>query len=324
MNLPSTGPIATGASLPGIRFCDRPMLLVSALLAVTVAFSLPLLDLVKLASRSDLYSHVVLIPLVSLYLIWQQRGKPLSPSAPLRAGSIVTLGLAAIVMGWYWMSSASAANMAAEDRLAIQISAFVLVIYAVCAFFLGRRTLWAIAFPLGFLACMVPLPTFVVNGIEVFYQHTSAAAAALFFKLAGTPFYRVQTFFQLPGINLEVAPECSGIRSSLALFITSLVAGHLFLRSRANRALLAFVVIPLGIVRNGLRIFVIGQLCVHISPDMIDSYIHRQGGPVFFALSLIPFSLFLYFLVRSERSKLPKPSVQVLPASAPAAPASPL
>jgi hypothetical protein len=52
----------------------------------------------------------------------------------------------------------------------------------------------------------------------------------------------------------------------------------------------------LAILRNGFRVFVIGELCVHVSPSMIDSPIHRKGGPIFFALSLIPFFLFLVLL----------------------------
>jgi len=61
------------------------------------------------------------------------------------------------------------------------------------------------------------------------------------------------------------------------------------------------VVIPLGILRNGFRIFVIGQLCVHIGPQMLYSAIHRQGGPLFFALSLVPFFLLLIVLRKSDR-----------------------
>jgi hypothetical protein len=59
-------------------------------------------------------------------------------------------------------------------------------------------------------------------------------------------------------------------------------------------------VIPLAILRNGLRIFIIGQLCVRVSPGMIDSYVHRHGGPIFFAMSLIPFFLLLVILRKSE------------------------
>ena len=68
---------------------------------------------------------------------------------------------------------------------------------------------------------------------------------------------------------------------------------------------MAFV-IPLGILRNGFRVFVIGQLCVHIGPYMINSRIHHQGGPLFFALSLVPLFLLLLWLRRRERRlKLP-------------------
>mgnify|MGYP003908365983 CR=1 FL=1 len=37
--------------------------------------------------------------------------------------------------------------------------------------------------------------------------------------------FRDGLVFKLPGIEMQVAQECSGIRSSLVLFITGLVAG---------------------------------------------------------------------------------------------------
>jgi len=109
------------------------------------------------------------------------------------------------------------------------------------------------------------------------------------------------TLFELPGIVLRVAQECSGIRSSWVLFITSLLASHVFLRTRWRSVVLVAFVIPLGILRNGFRILVIGLLCVHVGPHMIDSTIHHQGGPLFFALSLVPLSLLLWWLRRQEQ-----------------------
>ena len=108
------------------------------------------------------------------------------------------------------------------------------------------------------------------------------------------------TVFQLPNIAIQVAQECSGIRSSWVLFITSLLAANLFLNSTWRRAVLVAFVIPLGIVRNGLRVFVIGVLCVHFGPHMIRSVIHRRGGPVFFAIALVPLFLLLLWLRRAE------------------------
>jgi exosortase/archaeosortase family protein len=100
---------------------------------------------------------------------------------------------------------------------------------------------------------------------------------------------------------MEVAPQCSGIHSSVALFIISLLAGYLFLRLRWKRATLALAVIPLALLRNGFRVFTIGQLCVHVGPEMINSNLHRHGGPLFFVLSLVPFFLLLFFLMKSDR-----------------------
>lgn len=274
-----------------------------AIAAVILAFSRPLIDLLTFASHSELYSHVILIPLISLYLVWLKRGDLSGHSAPSRLTAALAFVVGAVTLAGYWNEIHSGTVLAIDDRLAFLTLAFVAFIIGVCAIFLGRRALFAIGFPLGFLLFMVPFPLSMMEGIETFFQHTSAIASAGFFKLAGTPFFRNETFFQLPGINLQVAPECSGIRSSLALFITSLVAGHLFLRSPYKRALLACVVIPLGILRNGFRILVIGELCVHVSPTMIDSPIHHKGGPIFFALSLVPFSLFLWLLVRSDGAR---------------------
>ena len=44
---------------------------------------------------------------------------------------------------------------------------------------------------------------------------------------------------------------------------------------------------------------------------MIDSYIHRHGGPIFFVLSLVPFFfLLLFWLRKRERGLRQKPMIQ--------------
>ena len=120
-------------------------------------------------------------------------------------------------------------------------------------------------------------------------------------KVSGLTVLRDDLYFSLPGLTIEVARECSGIRSTLVLFITSLVAGYLLLRRPGNRAILAVSIIPLAILRNGLRIFTLAWLSVEVNPTIIDSALHRRGGPIFFVLSLIPFFLLLLFLRRHER-----------------------
>src|SRR5258706_16021586 len=107
----------------------------------------------------------------------------------------------------------------------------------------------------------------------------------------------------LRAFRIQVAWECGGMHSRLVLCIMSFLAGYLYLRSPARRAALTLAMVPLALLRNGFRIFTIGQLCVHIGPQMIDSPIHRHGGPLFFILSLIPFMLLLMLLQKADRQK---------------------
>jgi exosortase C (VPDSG-CTERM-specific) len=194
----------------------------------------------------------------------------------------------------------NAAEPLAADPLARSTSAFLLLLTGTCFWFLDRATMRALAFPLALFGFIIPIPTLAIRGIEIVMQHGSAAVAHLLFQLSGTAVFYDDLVFQLPGISLQVAPECSGIRSTMALLIVSVVGGSVFLRRRRHRGLLVLAILPLALLRNGFRIFVIGELCTHYGPQMIESFIHRRGGPFFFALSLVPFFLLLLFLQRRE------------------------
>lgn len=202
---------------------------------------------------------------------------------------------------WLWFGPGL---LSVDDYyLMVMTICFLLFFYGICALFLGLEFLRTAAFPLGFLILLVPIPPGVIQEIDSFLQNGSALAAAGFYSLSGTPFLQNGLTFQLPGIKLAIAPECSGIHSTMVLFITALVAGHIFLRTPWKRVALVLFVIPLGMLRNGFRVFVIGQLCVHWGPQMIQSPVHRKGGPIFFALSLIPFFFMLFLLLKSEKKR---------------------
>jgi len=277
------------------------------LAVLTLVFAKPLVVLVRYTLGVDLHSHIVLIPMVTAYLMHLRWGSLPTEyrSSPGWAVVPLALGVGALAVAWRWIPGLEPLSL--NDRLAAYALAYVALVWAGGFALLGARWMAAGAFPLAFLIFFVPLPDGVTQMLETASQSASAEATAWLFELTGLPNLRDGNIFQLPGITIEVAQECSGIRSSWVLFITSLVAAEMFLHSPWRRFILVALVIPLGILRNGFRILVISWLCVEVNPDMIDSFIHRRGGPIFFALSLVPLFMILAFLRwREVRQRRPE------------------
>jgi exosortase C (VPDSG-CTERM-specific) len=269
----------------------------AVLLAV---FARPLLMLISYVAGSQLHSYVLLVPFVSVYLFYLRRDqlpKNYRPDLPLTLVSLAAgLGLLAFTYSLEFIRRAPANN----DRVVLLTLSFLCCFAAGGFFFFGRDWMQAAAFPLAYLIFIVPMPDAMADALEMASKAAAAEVANVLFHVSGTPFLRAGPIFQLPNITIEVAQECSGIRSSWVLFLTSILGANLFLKTPWRRFALVAFVIPLGILRNGFRILVIGLLCVNIGPQMIHSLIHRRGGPVFFVLSLIPFLLVLWWLRRGD------------------------
>jgi len=260
------------------------------------AFALPLRDFATYARHSDVHSYVLLIPFVTAYLIyirWKQLSCELS-SAWGYALLLTATGTGALLASLHFT------ELGQNDYMTLIALSLVCFAIAGAFLFLGGKWAYSAMFPLFFLAFMIPLPEAAVDFLENASKEASAEVANWLFLISGTPVLRAGAVFQLPGITIEVAKECSGIRSSLVLVITSLLAANMFLHTTWRRALLVCAVIPLGLLRNALRILVISLLCVHIGPQMIHSVIHRRGGPIFFVASLVPLFVVLWWLRRGD------------------------
>ena len=260
------------------------------------AFALPMREFVIYARHSEVHSYVLLIPFVTAYLVYI-RWKHLSCELSTAWGYAL---LSAAAGTGALLASQHFVDLGQNDYMTLIALSFVCFVIAGTFLFLGSKWARSAMFPLFFLAFMIPLPEAAVDFLENASKEASAEVANWLFLVSGTPALRTGTVFQLPGMTIMVAKECSGIRSSLVLLITSLLAANMFLRTTWRRALLVGVIIPLGLLRNGFRILVISLLCVHIGPEMIHSVIHRRGGPVFFVASLIPLFVVLWWMRRGE------------------------
>jgi len=273
-----------------------------ALGLITLGFAWPIIQWVSFALGSYLYSHIILIPVVSVWLIWMRRADLPAPSGPSVPGA-AACALAAAAALAYALLVQPAPDLEPNHRLTWTIAAYALSVVAVGFWILGGRFMRANVVALAFLVFMAPMPGWLERGTEVLLQRGSAEATDLLFSISGLPYLRDGQIFQLPSITMEIAQECSGIHSSLVLFITSIVAGQMFLPPGWRRWTLTLAVIPLALIRNGFRVLTLGVLCERIGPHMINHWIHHRGGPVFFLLSLFPFFALLLILARAGRGR---------------------
>jgi exosortase len=248
--------------------------------------------------NSSYYTHVVLIPLVSAYLVFTRRkeifGEVGYAFAP--GGAVVGLGLLLLVA-----AAAMATGWGKNDQYALVACSTVLVVIGAFIALFGLRAFGAARFPLLFLAFMVPLPSAVEQWIIRVLQLGSAEFVAFLFQFTGMPVLREGVVFHLPGLSIEVAPQCSGIRSSLALVITCVLAGHMFLKTTWKKILLVLVVLPVTMLKNGIRIVTLSVLAVYVDRGFLESSLHRDGGIVFFVLALLLIAPILFVLRRSEK-----------------------
>lgn len=269
----------------------------------------PLWTLGGFALGSEQYSHILLIPLVTVFLLYQERRTIFgNPSARDRARGGTAIG-AGLLLHALYLYLATGGRWSLNDRISLATFSVVLVWLGLFLTFYGRQAFRAALFPLLFLFLMVPIPEAMLDSVIVALQKASGEVTAILFNLSGIPVFRDGLVFVLPNnIVIEVARECSGIRSSLALFITSLLAGHFFLQKWTRKAVLWAMVFPITIFKNGLRIVTLSVLAVYVDPAILESAAHRRGGVPFFGLALLVLGAVLWLLRRTEASGTQKGS----------------
>ena len=276
----------------------RNLLFLLFSLVIFTMFYHPLKELMGLLFKSELYSHIILIPIVSGYFIYLKRRIIFSDlEYSYRSGiTVITIG-----MILYFIGTEQAIILNQNDSLALMIfSAITLLIGGVLVFY-GIKSFRFAVFPLLFLFFLTPIPTIMVEKLILLLQMGSTEATYGFFKMTGVPVLREGFTFHLPGMSIEVAKQCSGIRSSIALFITSIIAGQLFLQTGWKKVVLALSIFPITIFKNGLRIVTLSLLGTYVDPRILGSELHKSGGIPFFFVALMLLAPVLFLLRKTEK-----------------------
>jgi exosortase len=262
--------------------------------------------LANLIFENETFSQIPLIPLVSAFLIFENRKSVFS-----NVSFGWTMALALLVPGAILLTASDMNlwHLTATNPQSLFVFAVVCIWLGAFALFFGGSALRAALFPLLFLLFMVPIPEPSLSKTIYLLQAGSAVFVEAFFAVAGIPYHRQQFVFDLPGISIRIAEECSGIRSTLALLITTVLASYIFLKTPWRRLVLCLAVIPIALFKNGLRIATLSILAVYVNPEFLYGNLHQRGGIVFFMIALIPMALLLKFLQKNEAQNFAAPSV---------------
>ena len=273
------------------------LFLLLTLLAVLMGYT-PLRDLLRLTDHKEYYSHILLIPLVSGFFFYTGRKAIFSN---LKYSStigvpVILCGILLYLLGWdkgYQLNQDDYSSLMTFSVILFWIGGFVLV-YGTNAF---REAM----FPILFLVFTIPIPSVLMEKTISALLAGSTVATDILFKLTGIPYLKEGAVFHLPGMSIEVAKECSGIRSSLGLFITAVLAGHLFLKTFQKKVVLALLVFPITVLKNGFRIVTLSSLAVYVDEKFLtQSFLHHSGGFLFYIPALLLLGIVMWWLRKLE------------------------
>jgi exosortase len=248
------------------------------------------------ALTDDQYTHVLIIIPVSAAFIFLER-KKLQLSSK---NDFIFPGIFLAASFIVFCIMARTTSVTPDIQLSILMIA--LVVWWIASFMLcfGYEEFRIFIFPICFLFWIVPWPQFLLDALIRMLQQGSASSVDWMFQTAGIPVLRNGVILSIPGLTIEVAKECSSIRSSIILLISSMVLAQLFLRSKWRKALVIILAVPLSVVKNAVRIFTLSMLGIHVNRGFLTGRLHHQGGAVFYAGALVVIFLLVYLLQKQE------------------------
>lgn len=285
----------------GSSGAGRILWIVSAILGAA-AFAYIFRDgLIYMIERWDQeeYSHGSLIPIITVFLIWQKKdalaaiGAGTSLVGP--AGWIGTL----IVLGGILVGLIGELS---TIYLIIQYG-FLMTILGVAMSLVGFRGLKLIWAPLLYLIFMVPLPSFLYANLSAELQLISSELGVAFVRWFNIPVFLEGNVIDLGIYKLQVVEACSGLRYLFPLMSFGYLSAYLYRGPVWHRLVLFLSTIPITIVMNSFRIGVIGVAVDRWGIEMAEGALHFFEGWVIFMACVAILFLEIWLFVRFTGGK---------------------
>ena len=152
----------------------------------------------------------------------------------------------------------------------------------------GLRALLRNWFPLLYLACSVPPPTWVIDDVTAPLKHFVTYVSTTGLQALGYPVAREGVTIFVAQYQLLVEDACSGMHSIIGL--VAITALYIYLmRGQSWSYLLLFVVlaVPIAILANIVRIVTLVLLTYYGGEELAQGLLHFTSGILLFTVALL-------------------------------------
>ena len=228
-------------------------------------------------SVDDNYSHGFLIPFISIFLIWQKKGKlAVIPIKPSNYG-LILLGASLLLL--------FVSNIGAE-LFTMRVS-MLMVILSLSVFITGWKFSKALCLPVAYLLFMIPFPAIIWNKIAFPLKLFATQMAVSFIKILNIPVYAEGNIIHLSNTTLEVVDACSGLRSLTSLLALSAAFALISQHSKLEKFFLFLSAIPIAIFMNIIRLSVTAILARQYGSRIAEGFLHDFSGILVFFIAII-------------------------------------
>ncbi|MHA2230894.1 MAG: exosortase/archaeosortase family protein [Candidatus Hodarchaeales archaeon] len=221
------------------------------------------------------YSHGPLIPLISLFIVFQKR-------AALR--NIQTRGSN---RGLYVLLAAAflfIISLRAQVSFTLSYS-MILAIAGIVLYLHGQKMFASVAFPIFYLVFMVPFWVGAINKLGNILKLLSSILSFNILQFLGYPIYREGVMLHLANGSFEVADPCSGIRSLISLLALGTIMAYYSNGILCKKISLALIDVPLALLANTLRVVFFGLILETKGVLISEGFLHTLTGFGVFAFA---------------------------------------
>ncbi len=224
------------------------------------------------------YSHGPLLPLITAFLLWQQKDRL---ERQRFDGSYWGAALLAIAGALLLLGTIGAAY-------SLQQYAFVIGLGALAVAWTGLAAWRQLSMPFVVLLLMVPQPDFILNKLSAQLQLLSSSLGVELIRAAGISVFLEGNVIDLGGYRLQVVEACAGLRYLFPLMTLGLLIAYFYRGAWWKRALVFLASVPVTVLMNSFRIGTIGLMVDRWGTGMAEGFVHEfQGWMVFMVSALL-------------------------------------